>query len=62
MIEKLKKLSREPLVHFLLIGAGIYGLYMFLGNEEEPDERTITVAAGDIRALNDQWVKLWKWF
>ena len=60
MIEKLKRLAREPLVHFLLIGAGIYGFYGFLasGNDSD-DDRVVTVSAGDIQSLADQWTRLW---
>ena len=60
MIEKLKQLVREPLVHFLLIGAGIYGIYGTLGVSEDGDgERTVIVTAGDIQALSDQWTRMW---
>jgi len=60
VIEKLKQLAREPLVHFLLIGAGIYGLYGFLaGGNDTDDDRVVTVSAGDIQSLADQWTRLW---
>ena len=60
LIEKLNRLVREPLVHFLLIGAGIYGLYGILGSSpERDDERTIIVSSGEIKARSDQWTKLW---
>ncbi len=55
------KLAREPLVHFLLIGAGIYGLYGILGsNLDDDDERTIIVSAGEVKARSDQWSKQWE--
>lgn len=61
MFDKLKKLAREPLVHFLLIGVGIYAAYgMFGASEEEGDERRITVTAGDVQSLTDQWIRLWR--
>jgi peptidyl-prolyl cis-trans isomerase C len=60
LFEKLKAWAREPLVHFLLIGAGIYGLYGLLASGDDADsERTVTVSAGDIQALADQWTRLW---
>jgi hypothetical protein len=59
--EHLKKLVREPLVHFLLIGAGIYGLNgMFGSSLDAEDERTILVSAGEIKARSDQWTKQWE--
>jgi peptidyl-prolyl cis-trans isomerase C len=60
VIEKLKQLVREPLIHFLLIGAGIYAAYGFLAsNENNEDERTVTISAGDIQTMADQWTQLW---
>lgn len=48
------------MLHFLLIGAGIYGLYgIFTGGESVDDARTVVVKAGDIEALTDQWTRLW---
>lgn len=61
MIEKLKAWAREPLVHFLLIGVLIYALFaLFAGDSGSDDERTITVTAGDIQALTDQWTRVWR--
>ena len=57
---RLKALAREPLVHFLLIGAGIYGLYGISSDAVDyADERTITVSAGDLQALSDRWSQIW---
>jgi len=37
---KLKTLIREPLVHFLVLGAGVFGLFAIVGDraELEPDD------------------------
>ncbi len=52
MFEKLKKLVRAPLFHFLSISAGIYGLYGVLGSgPDNEDERTLTVSASEIKAF-----------
>lgn len=60
LFEKLKRLAREPLIHFMLLGAGIYAVYgAFEGGEESAGERKVTVTAGDIQALSDQWMRLW---
>ncbi len=60
MLEKLNKLIREPLIHFLLIGGGIYGLYAFYaGGESYDNERTVTVTSNEIQALTSQWTRLW---
>lgn len=54
-------LIREPLVHFLVLGALIYGLAALVGGsaEEAPDERTIRVTSGQIEWLEGSWEKRW---
>ena len=60
MLEKLKRIAREPLLHFLLIGMGIYAAYgLFAAGEYDSDERRITVSASDVQVLGDQWARLW---
>jgi len=54
------KLLREPLVHFLAIGAVLFVLYGFMGQQEGEDkERAITITAGEINWLTDAWQKRW---
>jgi hypothetical protein len=60
LFDKLKQLAREPLVHFLCIGAIIYGLYALSAADDGGDkERQITITAGEVKALTDQWTRLW---
>lgn len=60
MFEKLKRLAREPLVHFLLAGVGIYLAYgWFATGDGDTDQRIITVTAGDVEAMGDQRARLW---
>ncbi len=54
------KFFREPLVHFLAIGAAIFVLYGFMGQQNvEEQERAITITAGEIGWLTDTWKKRW---
>ena len=54
------RLIKEPLVHFLVIGAAIFVLYGFMGQQDvEEQERTITITAGEIGWLTDTWAKRW---
>jgi hypothetical protein len=54
------KLLREPLFHFLLIGAAIFLLFGLMGQKEtEKQERTVVVTAGEINWLTDTWEKRW---
>lgn len=54
------RLIREPLVHFLVIGASIFLLYGIMGQQNvEEQERAITITAGEIAWLTDSWQKRW---
>ena len=54
------KFFREPLVHFLVIGAVIFVLFGFMGQKDvEEQERAITITAGEINWLTDTWKKRW---
>ncbi len=50
------KFFREPLVHFLIIGAAIFVVYGLMGQQDaEEQERAITITAGEIGWLTDTW-------
>ena len=59
MKHQLKRYLREPLLHFLLIGASVYGLYAAAGNENTDDERRVTVTAQELTVIADQFVQAW---
>ena len=54
------KWLREPLLHFLLIGAAIYLLYGAVA-EPTPEEsdKTIVVSAGEVEWMQTSWQKRW---
>ena len=53
-------LLREPLVHFMFIGAVIYLLYgAFAEPVPEADDKTIVVTAGEIEWMQTAWQKRW---
>ncbi len=55
-----QRLARDPLIHFLLIGAGIYGAYALLDKEPTiQDNNSLTITQEEIRALTEQWTGLW---
>ncbi len=59
LIQKLTKMAREPLLHFLLLGACIYGLYgIFAVDEDGKDERIVTITSREVQSLTDQWMKM----
>jgi hypothetical protein len=54
------KLLREPLVHFMFIGAVIYALYgAFAEPVVEETDKTIVVTAGEIEWMQASWQKRW---
>lgn len=54
------KLLREPLVHFLFIGAAIYLLYgVFAEPVPEEVDKTIVVSVGEIEWMQTAWRKRW---
>jgi hypothetical protein len=51
---------REPLLHFVLIGAVVYLLYgAFAEPVPEADDKTIVVTAGEIEWMRTSWQKRW---
>jgi hypothetical protein len=58
--EQVAALLREPLVHFLLLGAAIYGVYGLAADPvAEDSENTIRITAGEIDWLATSWQKRW---
>ena len=54
------KLLREPLIHFLAIGATLFVIYAYWGQQDgEEQGKTITVTAGEIAWLTNSWEKRW---
>ena len=54
------KLLREPLLHFMFIGAAIYLLYgVFAEPVPEETDKTIVVSAGEIEWMKTSWQKRW---
>jgi len=54
------KFFREPLVHFLAIGAALFVIYAYWGQQgTEEQGKTITITAGEIEWLSDSWQTRW---
>ena len=57
------RLLREPLLHFLLIGAAIYLLYgAFAETAPEETDKTIVVSAAEVEWMQTSWQKRWNRF
>jgi peptidyl-prolyl cis-trans isomerase C len=54
------KVLREPLLHFMFIGAVIYSLYgLFAEPVVEENDKIIVVPAGEIEWMQTSWQKRW---
>jgi parvulin-like peptidyl-prolyl cis-trans isomerase-like protein len=55
------KVIREPLVHFVLIGAAVFGLYALLSNTDREEARDkIIVTEGRVQQLAQVFAKTWQ--
>lgn len=59
----MKRLLREPLLHFLVGGAVLFGAYAWL-NPQQPAadgaSRKIRIGAGEVRWLTETWARQWR--
>ena len=56
----MKKLYKEPLLHFLIIGALIFVLFSTVSKDEiRVSDNKIVVTAADIERLSNNWSKKW---
>ena len=56
----LKKLLNEPLTHFLLIGACLFGLYAFVNPNAMQSDKRIVVDEGQIASLKSRFQRVWQ--
>ncbi|RMI15687.1 peptidyl-prolyl cis-trans isomerase [Sinorhizobium meliloti] len=54
------KLLREPLMHFLVIGAALFGVFRFTGAGGEPEFEEIIVSAGEIASIEAVFSRTWQ--
>ena len=54
------KLLREPLLHFLVIGALLFGVFSLTSADDEPAPDEIVVSAGQIASLEAIFSRTWQ--
>ncbi len=59
MFERLKTLWREPLLHFLLIGAALFLYYDLAGENAEAPPKRIHVDRGQVQQLASNFERTW---
>ncbi|MDX1643406.1 MAG: peptidylprolyl isomerase [Thermoanaerobaculia bacterium] len=60
MRSRLARLAREPLVHFLLIGATLFLLWRLAGEAPPSSEGQIEVGEAEVESLIDSWSSVWQ--
>jgi parvulin-like peptidyl-prolyl isomerase len=55
----MKRLLREPLLHFLLIGAGLFLLYGLLNRGQSDAPREIVISEARVEALAENFATVW---
>lgn len=59
--KRIDAVLREPLVHFLLIGAAIFGLFSLMsGSEEAGSQARIVIPRAEIEQLASIWEQRWR--
>ncbi len=60
MFDSLRAVMREPLLHFLLAGAGLFLLFEIVSEPETSGDEQIIVTSGHIEHLASLFVKTWQ--
>ena len=60
MFESMRSLMREPLLHFLLVGAGLFLLFDVVSEPDTAGNEQIVVTSGHIEHLASLFVKTWQ--
>ena len=58
----MKKLLQEPLLHFLLIGAVLFGAHAWWnrGSRSDAGGRQVRISESDVMWLKETWAKQWQ--
>ena len=56
----MRNLIREPLLHFLLLGAALFALYGWLNGGLPDAQNEIVVSRGQMRSLESQFERVWR--
>jgi hypothetical protein len=55
----MRRLLREPLIHFLILGSILFLVFDLTGETDQPGERRIVVTAGQVEQLAAQFSRTW---
>ena len=60
MFDSIRAVMREPLLHFLLAGAGLFLLFTYVSDPESTGDDQIVVTSGQMEHLTTLFVKTWQ--
>ena len=55
-----RRILRQPLVQFLVLGVALFALYLFFGGSRGEEEKVIVVSARQIQLLSSLWERQWR--
>lgn len=55
----MRRLLREPLIHFLILGAALFLVFDLIRETDQPGERRIVVTTGQVEQLTAQFSRTW---
>ncbi len=56
----MKRVLREPLLHFLLLGTAIFAAYGFLSKSSNDEPGKIVISAGQVAAIAENFTRTWR--
>ena len=56
----MKRILREPLLHFLLLGTVIFGAYGFVSKRGSHEPGKIVISAGQVAAMTEGFARTWR--
>src|SRR5262245_66582775 len=56
----MKRLIREPLLHFFVLGAALFALYGWLNRQGFNTPNEIVVSRGQVAVLQQQFARVWQ--
>jgi hypothetical protein len=54
------RLLKEPLLHFLLVGAALFAAFSYVADRDQPGDQEIVVSAGKIEHLEALFAQTWQ--
>jgi hypothetical protein len=60
MHKLVKKILLEPLIHFLMLGAGIFFSYLLIAGKAQSEQGKIVITAGELASIREGYISTWQ--